>query len=69
MKITINEDHCKGCGFCIEICPQHIFTDSPNSNKKGYIVPEIKNSDACTFCKKCELICPEMAILVKKEEK
>ncbi|NVM03677.1 MAG: ferredoxin family protein [Candidatus Helarchaeota archaeon] len=68
MKIIIEENLCKGCGFCIEVCPEHIFKESDNLNKKGYTQPEIVNPDSCIFCKKCELICPEMAISVEKEE-
>ena len=68
MKIKIEENLCKGCGFCIEICPEHIFKESKNINKKGYMLPEIQNSDSCISCKKCELICPEIAINVEKEE-
>ena len=68
MKIKIIEDYCKGCGYCIDICPKHIFKESLRLNEKGYEIPEITDSELCTLCKKCELICPEMAISVEKEE-
>ena len=68
MKIKIEENLCKGCGFCIEVCPKKIFKESNHLNQKGYTQPEIVNPDTCIFCKNCELICPEMAISVKKEE-
>jgi 2-oxoglutarate ferredoxin oxidoreductase subunit delta len=69
MKIEIEEDLCKGCQYCIEICPQDILIVSNRINKKGYTLPEVKDQDSCIGCKKCELICPEMAITIKKEEK
>jgi 2-oxoglutarate ferredoxin oxidoreductase subunit delta len=69
MTIKIIEDYCKGCGYCVEICPKQIFKESKKTNKKGYMMPEINGFDSCTYCKKCELICPEMAISVEKEEK
>jgi 2-oxoglutarate ferredoxin oxidoreductase subunit delta len=68
MIISVKEDYCKGCGYCIEICPKKIFKESNNLNTKGYMIPEIQNGDSCTYCKKCELICPEMAISIEKEE-
>ena len=70
MKIKIDQNLCKGCGYCIEVCPKQIFKDSVNLNKKGYKQPEIQTPNECINCKKCELICPEMAItLIKEEEK
>jgi len=69
MKIKIIEEYCKGCRYCIDICPQHIFKESTRLNAKGYEIPEISDTESCTFCKKCELICPEIAISVEREEK
>jgi 2-oxoglutarate ferredoxin oxidoreductase subunit delta len=69
MSIKILEDYCKGCGYCIEICPVEIFKESKRLNVLGYPLPEINNSDSCTQCKRCELICPEMAIFIEQEEK
>ncbi|MHA1380686.1 MAG: 4Fe-4S dicluster domain-containing protein [Candidatus Helarchaeota archaeon] len=68
MIIKIEKNLCKGCGYCIEVCPKQIFQESNNRNKKGYMQPEIQNPETCIFCKKCELICPEMAITIEKEE-
>lgn len=68
MKFIIVEKYCKGCGYCIEICPKQVIKESNNLNKKGYVLPEIQNIDDCIYCKKCELICPEMAITIEKEE-
>ena len=71
MNIKINGNLCKGtenCGYCIEICPEKLFEKSSELNKRGYLLPFIKDSDSCIGCKKCELICPEMAISVEKEE-
>ena len=33
--VHILEDRCKGCGFCIEFCPQHILVRSPRM--KSYL--------------------------------
>ncbi|MHA1269002.1 MAG: 4Fe-4S dicluster domain-containing protein [Candidatus Helarchaeota archaeon] len=71
MKISIDEEFCKGtnsCGYCIMICPKGIFEKSSKMNKRGYLLPIVKNNDSCINCKKCELICPEMAISVEKNE-
>jgi 2-oxoglutarate ferredoxin oxidoreductase subunit delta len=69
MTIKIHADYCKGCGYCIEICPKKVLIESNSLNKKGYTLPQVHNESSCTSCKQCELICPEMAITVETEEK
>jgi len=68
MKFNMIEDYCKGCGYCMEVCPKNVLKESNRLNKKGYILPETQNHEECIYCKKCELICPEMAITIEKEE-
>lgn len=67
-KIKIKKGYCKGCGFCVEICPKNILKQNNKKNNKGYIIPEIMNIEECIACKNCELICPEMAITVIEED-
>lgn len=70
MKFNLVKKYCKGCGYCIEVCPKNILRESNELNKKGYPLPEPnpENQNECIYCKKCELICPEMAITIEKEE-
>jgi 2-oxoglutarate ferredoxin oxidoreductase subunit delta len=71
-NIHINRDRCKGCGFCVEICPRDVLELSEDFNSKGYHPPFVKKMEDCCFCQLCESICPEFAIFVtvkKKEEK
>ncbi len=68
VKIKIKDEYCKGCGFCVEICPKGVLKQDNRMNSKGYVVPEVINREECISCKKCELICPEMAISVKEED-
>jgi formate hydrogenlyase subunit 6/NADH:ubiquinone oxidoreductase subunit I len=42
--------------------------ESNHLNSKGYVTPEVFNMKECINCKKCELICPEMAITIQNEE-
>ncbi|MHA1145012.1 MAG: 4Fe-4S dicluster domain-containing protein [Candidatus Helarchaeota archaeon] len=64
----INEECCKGCGLCIEVCPKNVLDFSGRFNKKGYDVVEVKDPEACINCKRCELICPDFAISVEEFE-
>ena len=60
--VTIIDDRCKGCGYCIEFCPKDILQFSDTYNRKGYHPPVVTKPDECVNCHYCEIICPEFAI-------
>lgn len=62
--VHIIEDRCKGCGFCVEFCPQHVLAMSRRTNAKGYHPPEIVDGTHCVNCGLCTLLCPDFAIYV-----
>lgn len=56
---TIFGTWCKGCGLCIEFCPQKVFeTDSQGR-------PIVAHPERCTACYWCNTHCPDMAIAVR----
>lgn len=57
--ITINSEWCKGCGICVEFCPNQVLI-------LGRQHAEVVNIEACTACKLCEIRCPDFAIEVTK---
>lgn len=67
-KIHIIKDRCKGCGFCVEYCPEDVLELSEDFNVKGYHPPYAKNEDKCLYCQLCETICPEYSIFVTLKE-
>lgn len=70
IQVNVIEERCKGCGFCIEFCPQKALARSDEINSRGYYVVCMNNNDKCTGCNICDMICPEFAISVvqSKEE-
>jgi len=64
-ELFIVADRCKGCGFCIEFCPNGVLVESIEFNRKGYHPPEIRRQMECNHCGICEVICPEFAIYSK----
>lgn len=66
--ITIDEDYCKGCDICIELCPKAVFVKSNEINIHGYYVPIPVKPVDCDGCRICELICPELAVVLVVEE-
>ncbi len=61
-KLEIIKERCKGCGFCVEFCPQHALQLSEEFNQKGYHPPVMIQDKTCLMCGLCEIICPEFAI-------
>ena len=59
VKIHVDEDLCKRCGFCIEYCNKRVY----EADKDG--LPLINNLEECTSCRLCELRCPDFAIKVE----
>ena len=66
--IKINENLCKGCDICIEFCPLKVFEKSEKLSRRGYYVPLIAREDECTYCRICELLCPDLAIVVHDDK-
>ena len=66
--IHIIKDRCKGCGFCVEYCPNNVLELSEEFNIKGYHPPYVKHEEDCIYCQLCETICPEFSIFVTLKE-
>ena len=65
--IYIDDELCKGCDICIELCPTKVFDKSLQINKRGYYIPLPVRLLDCTGCKICDLLCPEMAVILEQE--
>jgi 2-oxoglutarate ferredoxin oxidoreductase subunit delta len=67
--IVINANKCKGCGLCIDVCPQKLIELGDFFNNQGYRPATFKNSGKCKGCALCAIICPDIAIEVYREAK
>jgi 2-oxoglutarate ferredoxin oxidoreductase subunit delta len=63
-KISVDRDRCKGCGICVQYCPQKILEMSTDINKKGYFYTTVSNPSYCIGCRVCAISCPDVAIEV-----
>jgi len=56
--IVIDQEQCKGCGLCVDICPQDVLEISEMLNHLGFH-PAAYGGDGCTGCGVCFYACPE----------
>jgi 2-oxoglutarate ferredoxin oxidoreductase subunit delta len=68
-KIFISADYCKGCLICVESCPKKVLKISSCISAKGYALPQVSHTEKCNGCGICEIVCPDFAIAVEKEDK
>ncbi len=59
-QLALNARHCKGCGICVEFCPQGVL--KLVGQRCRIVEPE-----RCTKCGLCELRCPDYAIWLEGE--
>ncbi len=61
-KVKINEESCKGCGFCMKFCPDNAISFHTHFNSRGF--HPVKHETECRLCGKCYIMCPDSAIEV-----
>ena len=49
-EIHVLIERCKGCGWCVEFCPQGVLEVSDQINAKGYHPPPPAPSARCLRC-------------------
>lgn len=66
-EIVIDEQRCKGCGYCVHFCAQDcIVMPGDKFTPRGYSLPVFANGANCTGCGICGWMCPDQAIEVYK---
>ncbi len=66
--IVIDKELCKGCKYCVEVCPFDVIIIEKNFNQKGFFPALPKYMEKCTGCGMCAQMCPDIAIKVYREE-
>lgn len=68
-RVCVLSERCKGCGLCLEYCPQKILAWSTDYNLKGHRYPVLEETEEtyCISCRFCEEVCPDFAIYVTTE--
>ncbi len=67
--LNINSEKCKGCGLCVQFCPEGVLEfDRSVLNGNGVKPVIVTEQDACTGCQKCSVICPDALITIERTE-
>ena len=68
VKVTINENLCKGCGLCVRACPKGVLAPAKDKlNAKGYHPSVVANPEACIGCASCARTCPDVVISIVRD--
>ncbi len=66
-RIVVDDGFCKGCGLCVDACPEHIIELDPSRiTAKGYHPARLVSAEKCTGCMSCATMCPDVAIEVMR---
>ena len=66
-NVTVDDHFCKGCGLCVDACPLNLMQlDAERITPKGYHPAHCTDTDACTGCTSCAIMCPDVAITVER---
>ncbi len=63
---TVFSELCKGCGICLEKCPNKALIFGKEKGFTGRSLPQVI-PEKCNLCQACENHCPELAIRIDKK--
>jgi 2-oxoglutarate ferredoxin oxidoreductase subunit delta len=66
--VIVDEERCKACELCVQICPRKVLTMGTTLNARGYHYVLVTAPEKCTGCALCALMCPDAALEVARED-
>lgn len=60
VEIAVDDQTCRRCGICLEVCPNKIFVLDQN----GAVIPDSGKTNLCVRCGHCMAICPTKSIKI-----
>jgi 2-oxoglutarate ferredoxin oxidoreductase subunit delta len=67
ITLGIDEKICKGCGLCIGACPRGAMRFAVHINARGFHPAQLQDSDDCTGCAQCAIMCPDACIRITRD--
>ena len=69
IEVSILTRYCKGCGLCVDVCPQGVLFLAEKPNRHGIMPAAVCEERDCSGCLKCVAVCPDAAIEVYRYER
>ncbi len=66
-KVRIHKERCKGCGYCISVCPKKNLKTGATMNAKGIFAAVVLDENNCIGCGMCYIMCPDACIEIENE--
>ena len=66
-KVSVLKNICKGCTYCINVCPKKVLKLSEDFNLKGHHYAVVTDKENCIGCGMCTEICPDAALELSEE--
>jgi 2-oxoglutarate ferredoxin oxidoreductase subunit delta len=61
----IDFEACKGCLYCLELCPKGVFEPGGRVNSKGFKPPLVARPEDCVLCQGCFHACPDFCLALE----
>lgn len=70
-RVEFDAAQCKGCGLCIEACPEHIVEFAEVFNQHGVRPAKLVDDTLarCIACGNCAVVCPDGVVTVENVKK
>ena len=65
---VIDDERCKGCGLCVDVCPKKVLEISDKVSPKVYFPVFQARPEDCIHCTLCCIMCPDVAITITGTE-
>lgn len=65
IKLIMDTDRCKSCGYCIRDCPVKALQRSAQLNSEGYTYVEVDET-RCILCGTCYTVCPDLVFELRE---
>ena len=62
--VVIDKEVCKGCGVCVNECPNGVLALHKEVNSCGYHYVYMKEPENCIGCANCGIVCPDSCVTV-----
>ena len=61
--IIIDNEKCKSCYLCVDVCPKKLIKPDGKIGKTGQATVTFNDkNNECLACTQCALVCPDLAI-------